>query len=110
MLFALQSYAVSVHLINDSPYDLVAEIQTATGRILGNVSLSPGKDIRWNKDISTMNQSESITPLIVAWKCAYGGYYSVCSDVSVGASVSASLCDGSKSCRPNPKQDNKDQN
>ena len=45
MLFALQSYAVSVHLINDSPYDLVAEIQTATGRILGNVSLSPGKDI-----------------------------------------------------------------
>jgi len=108
--------ADSITLFNDSAFELTAIVQSATGSILAQKTFHPGEQGVWDSDqISTQldveyNTSGSYTPYTVIWRCSYQGYYSVCSNVSPGAMVTAHSCPGSKYCQPKPKKNDKDQN
>ena len=113
ILFVLcgQIDAASVLLINDSPYELTAIVSAADGRNLGKVTLHPGEQNSWSTSYDrtdledVFDASSSTTPFSVVWECPYQGYYSVCTNVSPGATVVASTCDGAKTCQPKPKKE-----
>ena len=113
-IFVSNVFSFSLFLINDSPFELIAVVQSADGRFIGQVSLQPGEQSQWSTDMQRSDLKDiydaktSLTPLTVIWKCSYEGYYSVCSNVSPGGVVKASQCDGSKSCKPKPKDDEKE--
>jgi len=105
-------FAYSLFLINDSPFELTAIIQGATGVFLGQETLQPGEQKQWSTDIKRTeikeiyNATFSITPFTVIWKCSYQGYYSICAEVSPGSTVRANFCLGSKECTPKPEPEN----
>ena len=103
-LLSISIYSFSLLLVNDSPFELTAIVQAANGQFLGQEHLQPGEQRHWSTDQSRTDlkdiydNSYSLTPLTVIWKCAYQGYYSVCADISPGSTVQAHDCPGSKSC------------
>jgi hypothetical protein len=109
--FTVSESPYSLFLINDSPFELTAIIQSATGTFLGQEILQPGEQRQWTADLERLelkgiyDADASITPFTVIWKCSYKGYYSICTQVSPGATVSAHGCSGSKECTPKPKKD-----
>ena len=112
VFFAAASlFAESLFLINDSPFELTAIVQAADGSFLAQLSLQPGEQSQWTTDVGRTefevddNSSTSLTPFIVTWRCAYEGYYTVCTDIPPGATVSANACDGGKFCKPKEKKE-----
>ncbi|NGX56545.1 MAG: hypothetical protein K1060chlam5_00788 [Candidatus Anoxychlamydiales bacterium] len=108
--------ADSVTLFNDSPFDIVAIVQSANGKVLGQENLHPGEQSVWSTDYDVTNldidytSSGSYTPYTVIWRCSYEGFYSVCTNVASGASVTANSCQGPKYCKPKPKKKKGEQN
>ncbi|MBN1914915.1 MAG: hypothetical protein JW769_03395 [Parachlamydiales bacterium] len=111
LLIAFPLFAdYSVVLFNDSPFELTAQVQAANGTIIGKTTLKPGEQNIWRSDLSrtylnTPNTPKvSLTPFSVIWYCPYGGFYSMCSNVPPGATVTANTCPGSRYCQPKPKE------
>ena len=106
-------FAYTLTLINDSPFELTAIVQAATGQHLGQELLQPGEKNKWSTDIENTNVEEiydsnvSLTPFTVTWKCSYKGYYSISNDVSPGSILRASQGSGSKASTPKPKKEEK---
>jgi hypothetical protein len=102
-------------LINDSSFELTAIIHASNGVVLGQMVLKPGEQKRWSTSMGSSNTNEiyrnstSNTPLYVVWKCGFQGYYSICSDVSSGATITASSGSGSKSCTKKPTDKEKEE-
>lgn len=110
-------FADGIKLFNDTPFEITAIIQSADGKIVAQKNFAPQEQSTWSTDQMTTDwtasydSSGSYTPYTVIWRCSYEGYYSVCSEVSAGAMVTANSCPGSKYCKPKPKDDQKnDQN
>lgn len=103
-------FAYSLLLINDSPFELTAIVQSANGTFLGQESLQPNEQRQWSTDMNRtdlkdiFDVTESLTPFTVIWKCSYKGYYSICTDISPGATVFAQAGSGTKECLPRPKK------
>ncbi len=102
----------TVSLVNDSPFPLVAEVQSQGGIFLAQEMVQPGQQRNLitsnaSTEFKTPNGSYNtpMTPYTVIWKCADGGYYSMCTDVSPGALVRANYCPGVRSCHPKGKED-----
>lgn len=110
ILFVVKTFSYSLTLINDSPFELTATIQGATGVVLGQETLQPNEQRHWSTDMQTTEVKEiydanfSLTPFTVVWKCAYKGYYSIITNVSPGATVKAHDGEGSKECTLPPKK------
>jgi hypothetical protein len=108
------SYASSLRLVNDTPYALIAVVESADGTLLGQQVLQPGVQVSWSKDLSTLELTTpnvpqgSITPYRVIWKCTHGGSFSFCSNVSPGSVVRASSCPGAQYCAPKKKKEKKE--
>ena len=100
----------SVLLLNDSPYELTAVVQSADGKVLGQQTIQPGEQAEWTTDLNPTyldvpaTPNVSLTPFTVLWKCPYQGYYSVCSNVSAGALARANGCLGMRYCVPKPEK------
>ena len=98
-------FSYSLFLINDSPCELTAIVNAATGDFLGQQSLQPGEQKQWNSDMKKTtvreiyNAKASTTPFTVTFQCAYEGTYSVVQDVSPGQVVKASQGAGSRTCK-----------
>ena len=111
LLLISYCFAESLTLINDSAYELTAIVQSANGKILAQPTLHPGDQLIWNSDQDPTdlkmeyNSSGSYTPYTVIWRCSYEGYYSVCSNVSPGAIITANTCPGARYCKPKPKKE-----
>ena len=111
LLITKTIFSYSLFLINDSPFELTAIIQGATGILLGQEILQPGEQRRWSTEMVKTDVEEiydadaSLTPFTIIWKCAYKGQYSMCTNVSPGATVSAHSCPGSRECTPKPKKE-----
>ena len=101
----------SILLINDSGYDLTAEIRAANGDVLGSFQIGSGERQNFmvtlsRSQLKTPNvPSNSITPYSVVWKCSYKGIYSVNTGVSPGAMVRANSGDGGKYCESKPEEE-----
>ena len=113
LLIALKvpAFGASILLINDSYYELTAEIFAASGVSLGSFTINPGEQKNFVVSLSRSqlkipgNISNSITPYSVVWRCSYKGNYSVCTGVSPGSLVRASSGDGGKYCEPKPDEE-----
>lgn len=107
LMVASQVWAGAVRLVNDTAYKLRAVIRAADGTYLGEVIVNPQQTMQWNDywgGIGYYNQSQ--TPYTVVWFCVDGGDFSICNSVASGATITAFSCDGTRSCRPQKKQQN----
>lgn len=101
----------SVRLYNDSPYKLRAVIRAADGTFLGEMIVLPGSFHTWSDSYTSFGSSgqdytqpdRSQTPYTVQWSCTDGEFFAACSEVSPGAAITASGCDGPKYCKPKKK-------
>lgn len=99
--------AVTLNLLNDSPFTLTAVVQGADGTFLGQTEYAPGEQRTFVTTLKPTGMQTpgyydvAKTPYIVVWKCANGGFYSVCTQVAAGALVSANTCpSGTYFCQP----------
>lgn len=96
----------SILLINDSVFILTATIQASDGTYLGEFSIQPGQQKNFTQNLSTTMfrhpgmPDVSLTPFTVVWQCPSEGFYSVCTQVSPGALVTANGCPGNHFCNP----------
>ena len=97
-------------LHNDTTIILTAVIQASDGSYLGQISIQPGQQKRFSTNLSKTSYKIpgtpviSLSPFTVIWQCPSEGIYSMCTDVSPGAYVKASLCDkGTYFCAPKKK-------
>jgi hypothetical protein len=110
-LFCSYIYSFSLFLINDSPFELTAIVQAATGDFIGQEFLQPGEQKQWYSEIKKTVIKElyrakgSTTPFSVTWQCAYEGIYSVSQNVAPGSVVKASEGEGSKNCKKKPEKE-----
>lgn len=108
LLLSISAFAGTVRLVNDSHYKLKAVIRAADGTELGNIDVPPQQTMSWNNywgGVGNIQYNDvSQTPYTVLWYCMAGDPYSVCTGVSSGSTITASSCDGTKSCKePPPK-------
>jgi hypothetical protein len=108
LLLCSTAWAGTVRLVNDTSYKLRAVIRAADGTELGSLDVPSQQTMSWNSywggvgNIQYNNISQ--TPYTVLWYCSDGNPFSVCTGVSTGSTVTASSCDGTKSCKqPNKK-------
>lgn len=100
----------SIMLHNDTIYILTAIIQASDGSYLGQVSIQPGQQSTFATSLSSSpyvrpgTPSTSLTPYTVIWQCPSQGIYSICRNVSPGAYVRASECEGNHFCSPKQSQ------
>ena len=112
VLFIFAAFADSIYLYNDSPFELQAIVQAANGKVIGQQSFQPGDQVNWSTDSDKtqldINYGDhgSYTPYTVIWKCQYGGFFSMCSEVAGGSNVTAMGCQGPHYCKPKPKNQN----
>ena len=109
LFFVSYGYSSEITLVNDSPFTLSVIIQSAGGKVLGELVLKPSEQTKWTLGKSTQknlkyNSNVSLTPYTVIWKCENKGYYSMCADVSPGSMVTANSCPGVKFCQPKEKE------
>lgn len=97
-------------LHNDTTIILTAVIQASDGSYLGQMSIQPGQQKRFTTNLSKTSYKTpgspaiSLTPFTVIWQCPSEGIYSMCTDVSPGAYVRATLCEkGTHFCAPKKK-------
>ncbi len=99
----------SLLLHNDTTMILTAVIQASDGTFLGQFSVQPGQQKNFTTNMSPTNYQRpgtpniSITPYTVIWQCPSEGIFSMCTGVSPGAYVKATICDGSHFCSPKKK-------
>lgn len=93
-------------LHNDTTMILTAVIQASDGSFLGQFSVQPGQQKNFTTNMYPTQYKRpgapniSITPYTVIWQCPSEGIFSMCSGVSPGAYVKASICDGGHFCKP----------
>jgi hypothetical protein len=96
----------SILLHNDTTMILTAVIQASDGTYLGQFSVQPGQQRRFTSNLSPSGYVRpgtydiSLTPYTVTWQCPSEGIFSMCTDVSPGAYVKATNCDGTRFCAP----------
>lgn len=96
----------SLLLHNDTTMILTAVIQASDGTYLGQFSIQPGqqKNFTTNMFPTTYNRPGSpdisLTPYTVTWQCPSEGIFSMCTNVSPGAYVKATICEGTHFCSP----------
>jgi len=109
-------FADSVTLYNDSIFELIAIVRSASGKVLAQKTLAPGEQSIWSTDqITTQldieyDSSGSYTPFTVQWQCSYEGVFSVCYNVASGSIVVATKCPGPHYCKPKPKKEEDQEN
>jgi hypothetical protein len=97
-------------LHNDTVMILTAVIQAADGSFLGQFSVQPGQQRKWTSNLYPSGYVKpgtpdiSITPYTVIWQCPSEGIYSMCTGVSPGSYVKATICDGSHHCAPKKEE------
>lgn len=93
------TFALSVTIINDSPFPLHAQVLAATGDLLGSMTMQPQEQIHWqNSDVG--NNNLALVPLSVIFYCLEGTEYGIATDVPTGAGIYASSASGSRMCKP----------
>ena len=96
----------SILLHNDTTMILTAVIQASDGTYLGQFSVQPGQQRNFTTNLNPTpyvhpgTPNVSLTPYTVTWQCPSEGIFSMCTGVSPGAYVKATLCDGSHFCAP----------
>lgn len=100
-------WAGDLWVINDSPFQLIAQVYGSTG-IFDQKQLVASEQWHWsdNKAVSgtSTDPDLSVTPYTVIWYCSKGGNaYGTNTNVAVGSWVRAQTADGAKIC-PLPKK------
>ena len=96
----------SILLHNDTTMILTAVIQASDGTYLGQFSVQPGQQRDFTTNMSPTqyvhpgSPKVSLTPYTVIWQCPSEGIFSMCNNVSPGAYVKATLCEGTHFCAP----------
>ncbi len=100
----------SIFLHNNTTFILTAVIQASDGSYLGQFSVQPGQqrnfttNMFWTQYVHPGTPDISLTPYSVTWQCPSQGIYAICRNVSPGAYIKASDCDGSRFCDPKQAQ------
>lgn len=95
-----------IRLHNDTTMILTAIIQASDGTYLGQFSVQPGQQRNWTTNMSPTQYKHpgapdiSLTPYTITWQCPSEGIYSMCTGVSPGAYINATMCNGSHFCSP----------
>lgn len=95
-----------IRLHNDTTMILTAIIQGADGSYLGQFSVQPGQQCNWTTNmiptpyVHPGTPGISLTPYTVVWQCPSEGIFSMCTGVSPGSYVRATICEGSHFCAP----------
>jgi len=112
--WGMQLKAASLQLINDTPYDLQAQIYTADGTLLGTETIKTEESASWNSSFAGYTAPmNSQTPYTVAWSCtgnAEEGFYSRSDPVGTGSTVIASQGNGAKTCTMKKKKKSSENN
>lgn len=96
----------SILLHNDTTMILTAVIQASDGSYLGQFSIQPGQQKNFTSNLFPTTYQRpgapaiSITPYTVTWQCPSEGIFSMCTNVSPGAYVKATICEGTRFCAP----------
>lgn len=107
-------FAVSIHLVNNSPFDLKAMMRGKDGSILGEIIVKSQRSTDWTDNSgqfgwyggANANQNRYANrqaPYTVLWYCLDGGDFSVCRLVSTGSVVTSEGCAGRRTCTPKRK-------
>lgn len=111
MLALVTCFAAYLQLLNDSSTYLYVKVFGADGSLITETSIAPQATNIYS-DQYTYNQgsnpTQTQTPYTVHWYCQDSGVdYSICTNVSDGALVSAESCSGARQCpqKKMPKQD-----
>lgn len=102
--------ATYLQLTNDSTTYLYVRVFGADGSLLTETSIAPQATNIYSDQFAPPgnNPSKSQSPYTVHWYCSEGGIdYSICTDVTDGALVTAESCLGSRQC-PQKKVPNQD--
>jgi hypothetical protein len=95
-----------IRLHNDTTMILTAIIQGSDGSYLGQFSVQPGQQKNWTTNMTPTQYVHpgtpniSLTPFTVIWQCPSQGIFSMCTGVSPGAYIKATICEGSRFCAP----------
>jgi hypothetical protein len=113
LLLALKAFAGTndgtLLLHNDTTMILTAVIQASDGTYLGQFSVQPGQQKNFTTNLLTTQYVKpgtpnvSLTPYTVTWQCPSQGIFSMCTGVSPGSYVRATICEGSHFCAPKNK-------
>ena len=100
----------TILLHNDTTMILTAVIQASDGSYLGQISIQPGQQKNFTDNMFPTSYRKpgtpniSLTPYTVIWQCPSEGIFSMCTYVSPGAYVKATICDkGTHFCAPKKK-------
>lgn len=99
----------AILLHNDTAMILTAVIQASDGTYLGQFSVQPGQQKNFTTNMSPTQYvrpgtpNVSLTPYTVIWQCPSEGIFSMCTNVSPGAYIKATICDGNHFCSPKKK-------
>lgn len=96
----------AILLHNDTTMILTAVIQASDGTYLGQFSVQPGQQKNFTTNMNPTgyvrpgSPNISLTPYTVIWQCPSEGIFSMCTNVSPGAYVKATICEGNHFCSP----------
>ncbi|MES2345824.1 MAG: hypothetical protein V4494_07805 [Chlamydiota bacterium] len=105
LCFSFSAFASSVRLYNDSPYPLIAVVQAADGKKMGEVLIQPNQLMVWSDNSGMTGYQEpsrSETPFSVLWYCSEGTPYSVTPQVGNAGMVTAQTSQGDRQCKVKP--------
>ncbi len=100
----------TILLHNDTTLILTAIIHAADGSYLGQFSVQPGQQRNWTTNLLPSpyvrpgTPDISLTPYTVIWQCPSEGIFSMCTGVSPGSYVRATVCEGTHFCAPKKEQ------
>ena len=103
-------------LVNDTPFELSARVESQSGIILGTYDMQPYEQKNVVIDTSEFsagnigNRGYLLTPYTVIWMCKSKGQYGIETNVSPGASVKATLSNGKHYCEPPEEEEEEKEN
>lgn len=101
----------TILLHNDTTLILTAVIQASDGTYLGQFSVQPGQQRNWTSNMIPSGYVRpgtpdiSLTPYTVIWQCPSEGIFSMCTGVSPGSYINATVCSGAHFCSPKKDPD-----
>jgi hypothetical protein len=100
MIGLITIFATYLQLMNDSAVYLYVKVFGSDGSLLTETSIAPQQtNIYSDQYAPPGNPLQSQSPYAVHWYCQEGGVdYSICTDVSDGALVTAETCFGTRQC------------